>query len=302
MRWIVSRGPLQLGYRMLVEAITRAGAQERDLPRCRALCAAGELAFLTGLYGKAKEHIEESLAIARDIGDQARVAEALRLLGYVALAHGEHVEALRQFESALALSRDVGDKSLLAAALNGLAELHRTQGELHKARMLYEEALALDREVGDRRRLAVHLCNLAGVLIESEMGESHFEVLLEALTIAEEIGSKQVGRAVLEYSAGLCALHQEWELAARLHGAAEMQAEQMGYHREPMDKAFLPPLMARVREALGAAAYTSSDAAGRKLAYEQAMADARAWLESAQRVVGNDPMPATMRGMTDAPR
>jgi len=55
----------------------------------------------------------------------------------------------------------------------------------------------------------------------------------------------------------------------------------MGYHREPMDQAFLPPLMARVREALGESAFTASESAGRKLAYEQAMADARAWLESA---------------------
>ncbi len=279
--WIVSRGLLGLGYRLMVEAVTRVGAQERDLARCRALWAAGELAFLTGRYAEAKHYVEESLEIAREIGDLAIVAEALRLFGYVSLAYGERVTARTHFEAALALSRELGEKTTLAAALNGLAELHRTEGQVDGARPLYEEAVALDREVGDRRRLAVHLCNLASVLIGSESRESGRGVLLEALEIAEEIGSRQVGRAVLEYSAGLGALHQAWGLAARLYGAAETHAEQMGYHREPMDEAILPPLMARARATLGEVAFASAEAAGRALSYEEAIVEARAWLKGA---------------------
>jgi hypothetical protein len=65
----------------------------------------------------------------------------------------------------------------------------------------------------------------------------------------------------------------------RLYGAAQVQAEQMGYHREPMDEAFLPPLLARARKALGEAAFSASEAAGRALSYDEAVAEIRDWLE-----------------------
>jgi predicted ATPase/class 3 adenylate cyclase len=278
--WIISRGLFELGHRLLVEAITGIGAHERDLERCRALLAAAELGLLTGCYGEAKKYVEESLGIAREIEAPARVAEAFRLLGYATLAHGQWILAREHFEAALSLSRELRDKSLIASALNGLGELHRTQGELRTARPLYEQAVALDREVGDHRRLAIHLCNLASVLIGSGSEESYPAVLLEALAIAKEIGSKQVGRIVLEYSAGVGALRQRWGLAARLYGAAQIQSEKMGYRREPMDEAFLPPLIARTREALGESAFASAEIAGRALSYQEALAEVRAWLES----------------------
>jgi predicted ATPase/class 3 adenylate cyclase len=278
-RWLVSRGLLGLGHRLTADAVRRAGAGARDLLRCRALCAALELAFLTGFYAEAKDYGDESVAIAREIDDRPGLAEALRLSGYVYLAHDDRSVARERFESALNLSRALGDKSRLAAALNGLAELHRSAGELDVARPLYLEAVQIDRDVGDRRRLAIHLCNLARVLVASERVRPALEVMLEALAIAEDIGSTQIRRALLECSAGLGTLYREWDLAARFCGAAQAQSERMGYHREPMNEAFLPPLLARAREALGDAAFAASESAGRALSHERAMSEARAWLE-----------------------
>jgi tetratricopeptide (TPR) repeat protein len=261
--------------------IRRDGAQERDLARCRALLAAIELGFLTGRYQEASAHAEESLAIAREIDDPIRIAEAHRLLGYVCIAHRWPVTARGHFETSLALSRELKDKSLIAIALNGLGELHRTQREPDRARPFYEEAVTLDREVGDQRCLAVHLCNLSSVLIESGLEQAAPKVMLEALSIAAQIGSKQIGHAVLGYCAGLAVLRRQWSLAGRLHGAAENQARQMGYHREPMDEAFLPSLIAKAREALGEAEFSCAEAAGRALSYEQAVGRARGWIEGA---------------------
>jgi predicted ATPase/class 3 adenylate cyclase len=279
--WIVSRGFLAPGYRLTVEAIQRDGAQERDLARCRALLAAFELGFLTGRYQEASAYAEESLAIAREIDDPIRVAEAHRLLGYVCIAHRQLVAARDHFETSLALSRDLKDKSLIAIALNGLGELYRTQREPDQARPFYEEAVTLDREVGDQRCLAIHLCNLSSLLIESGLEQQAPKVMLEALSIAAQIGSKQIGHAVLGYCAGLAVLRRQWSLAGRLYGAAENLARQMGYHREPMDEAFLPCLIARAREALGEAEFSCAEGAGRALSYEQAVGQARRCIEGA---------------------
>ena len=53
----------------------------------------------------------------------------------------------------------------------------------------------------------------------------------------------------------------------------------MGYHREPPDEAFLAPLVARTREALGATAFGAAESGGRSLSLDEAIAEARAWLE-----------------------
>jgi hypothetical protein len=63
-----------------------------------------------------------------------------------------------------------------------------------------------------------------------------------------------------------------------MHGAAENQARRMGYHREPMDEAFLPSLIEKARHALGPAVFESAEAQGLALSYEEAVAAAQAWL------------------------
>ena len=276
--WLVSRGSLELGYRLMVEAAGRSNSPEDALARCQVLLDTGELAFLTGRYDAARQHTEQSLALARQLDDKSGIANALRSLGFVLLAYREEQAARDAFESALAVARELGDKSQLAAALNGLGEFHRSVKDWPSALPLYREAIVLDREVGDRRRLAVHLCNMAGVLVACEERTTSSQVLLEALAIAEEISSKQVGRAVLEYCACLAAVCREWESAACLYGATERHSEEMGYHREPMDADVLPPFLARTRAALDETAFASAEALGRARSYDSAIAEAKAWL------------------------
>src|SRR5438132_4759695 len=79
------RGLSGLGHRLTLEALARPGAGERGIARCRALAAAGMLEYFMGRYKDAEEHVQESLAIAREIGDKERVGAALTLLGHVVL-------------------------------------------------------------------------------------------------------------------------------------------------------------------------------------------------------------------------
>ena len=103
-------------------------------------------------------------------------------------------------------------------------------------------------------------------------------MLLEVLAIAEEIGSKPAGQSALEVCAGLAASANDWECAARLFGAAETQMGYTGIHRDPTDEAFLAPLITKARDALGMSAFAAADAAGRALAYDDALTEARNWL------------------------
>ncbi len=104
-------------------------------------------------------------------------------------------------------------------------------------------------------------------------------MLREGIAIVEEIGSKRVGVVYLDCATGLAAAVGDWERAARLHGATEALMEQMGYHREPSDEASLPPFIARTTEALGRVAFAAAESTGRALSYDEAIAEAREWLE-----------------------
>jgi len=109
MYWI-SRGLLGVGHALTVEALARPGAQRRDELRCRALFDAGQFAFFMGRYAEAQRYLEESLAIARELGDKARVAAALQPLGMASLGQGHLATARAHLEEALALARALGDR------------------------------------------------------------------------------------------------------------------------------------------------------------------------------------------------
>ena len=67
--WI-NRGLLDLGLRLTVEALARPGAEGRTHARCRGLFDAGQIGTYMGRYAEAQGYLEESLAIAREIGDK----------------------------------------------------------------------------------------------------------------------------------------------------------------------------------------------------------------------------------------
>jgi len=276
--WIV-RGLGQLGLRVMAEALARPGAKERDLLRCRALDAAAYLGYFMGRYAEAKAYEDESLSIARDHEDKDQTVAALTLLGAVALALDDRAGARGHLEESLALARDLGDPLRLEQALTSLAELYRVEGDLDRAEPLYLESLAMNRKEGDGRNIAVNLLNVAMVSIGRGAGDRAREILLEALAIAEKIRSKAAGRAALDVAVGLAALFADWERAARLYGAAQAQLEETGIHRETADEAFLAPLIAKAREAMGEAAFAATSTSGAGLTYEEAIADARDWLE-----------------------
>ena len=272
------RGLLELGYRVTAEALERPGAPTKTLQRCWALQAAGWLSFWMGNYAKARAFCDESMAVARELGDKASLTFVLILAGMVCETQGDQAGARAYLEESLALSRTVGNKHQLAQAVHALAELRRAHGDLDAAQPLYEEALALQRQLGDSYECAICLLNLARVAIQRGSAEKARTMLLEALAIAADIGSKLVGQFVLDISAWLAAFVGDWAHAARFFGAAGTQLKATGYHREAVDEEPMAPLIARARESLGIEAFTGAEADGHALSYDEATVEVREWL------------------------
>src|SRR6185436_14865303 len=87
-------GLIELGYHETKSALTRLGAAVCNRSRADALVAAGHLVSTLRRYPEANEHGIEALSIAREIGDRAAIAEALRLLGYIATERGDDAAAI----------------------------------------------------------------------------------------------------------------------------------------------------------------------------------------------------------------
>ena len=152
---------------------------------------------------------------------------------------------------------------------------------LDAAEPLYVEALALARETAEQRSIVVQLLNLAAVSIARESGESARANLIEAADIVEQLGSKVLWLNLLQIVSGFAAFRGQWRRAAQLHGGVVAQCQQMGFRLDPTDEAFLVPLIARVREALGEPAFWAAESAGRSLPFDAIVNEARAWLAEA---------------------
>ncbi len=281
-RYWLSRGSLMLGHRITLEALARTEAGERTFVRCRGLADAGLLCYFMGRHAEAQAHLTASLSIAREIGNTGFLPLILQSLGMACLGIGNTEIARTHLEEALALTRALGNKRDLAVASNALAQLYRMEGRLDAAEPLYREVVELARELGDRELIAVGLLNLAMVSIGRGLHEHARTLLLEVLAIAEAIGSRPAAQSAVEVSAGLAAASQAWEDAARFFGAAEAQAEENGLQRDPADEAFLTPLIARAKQALGDQRFSAARAAGHTLRTDAAVVEARVWLDRAK--------------------
>ncbi len=267
------RGSLAVGYRLLLETFNRPHAQERTLARSRAIAAAGNFAMLMGRYRDAQMHAEESLAIAREIGDKGRIAMTLQLMGMALSEQGDRAAALGYFEESLAMIREIGPPRRMAAALQNLAHWHQDGGDFAAAESVLEQTLALTREIGDRGgNAAAAMTNLAGLAIKRGAYARARELLCEAAEISQEIGSRYAGGLSLNGAMELAACLEDWIRAARLVGATKALSAQTGNLRDALHDD-------KVREALGAAAFMRAEAEGKSVSYDVVLKEVRAWLE-----------------------
>ncbi|HVJ72936.1 MAG TPA: tetratricopeptide repeat protein [Casimicrobiaceae bacterium] len=273
------RGILRLGYRVTVEAIERPGAEARTFARCKALYAAANIGSVMARRREAQAYVEESLAIGRELGSKDRVAAALVLLGTLLSDQGDRANARKCYEESLALSEELGDALRLSNALGSLAVLSGSDGKFDEAEALFERSLALSRKQGNRNNIAANLCNLATVAVRRGACARARISLLEALAIAEDIGARSLGLAILGIAATLEATESHFERAARSYGARRAEGERQGFDANRDDE-ILMPLIAQARRALGEEAFAEAEAAGYRLAYAEAMAEVRTWMAS----------------------
>ncbi|MFO1325552.1 MAG: tetratricopeptide repeat protein [Burkholderiales bacterium] len=276
--YLFSRGLLEFGYAMIVEALDRDGASQRDILRCRGLSDAGQFALHIGRYDEARGYLEESLAIARELNDASRIAIALQPLGRTYFANGDLGMARRYFSEALELARAQGKPREIAAAMVAMEQLHRVEGDLDAAEAMSTAALALARELDDRLSIGLALLNLAMTALLRGKAPQALAMLREIVAINAELGGTALAQSLLEVASGLAVLRGEPARAAAYYGAADVQAKESGQRRDPADEAFVAAMVDNMRAALGQPAFDDAVEAGRGLEVAVAVGRVAEWL------------------------
>jgi DNA-binding SARP family transcriptional activator len=127
---------------------------------------------------------EDALAQARRAHDERALAQALNIVGILG---GDR----RRLEESLAIAARVGDEATRIAALNNLALALGRSGDHERAIDLTREALASAATLGDRHREAALHNNLADLLHRSGRQDEAMRELRRAARLFSEIGGDE---------------------------------------------------------------------------------------------------------------
>lgn len=183
-----SHGHLNEGRRWLERALSLVPGHGQT--RAKVLNGAGVLAWQQGDYAVARERLDESVLLWREIGPAGGrgLPFAVHILGHVRFDQRDYAEARELFAESLALNRARGEKQEITALIGDLGLVASHLGDYVEARTRFEESLAHAREQGLKNGIAVDLIrlgDLARLEGDDKRAASMYE---ESLALCREIG------------------------------------------------------------------------------------------------------------------
>ena len=228
-----SRGHGSEGLRWLDAALERRGNLLPPTLAKALLAKAGLLLEIGDHHGQAPMLLEESLALFRELKDEAWTVRAVSRLGWAVRRAGELDRGLALQEQAVALARKQTDTWSLALALNNLGFSLLRAGDYVRAQEMLEESRVLCQAAGEPEGIAAALQGLAEVaLVEGD--HTRASLLLEqALILARKIGHVFfIGRFLVDL--GIVMLHQSDQ-----RRAATLFEEALGFTPRVEDELFI---------------------------------------------------------------
>jgi predicted ATPase/DNA-binding SARP family transcriptional activator len=189
-RFWEERRHLEEGRRRLAAALEQAGVDRRSATGAAALEGASALALLQEDRPAAHTLRAESLAIRRELGDQAGLAASLDHLAHLAFLRDDYPAARVLYAESLAIYQERGNPAGIATVLTGLGQVAWRQGEYAEAGALQAESLTIRRALGDRYGIAEALIGLGDVALwqgDAPAARAHFA---EALALRRALGDQ----------------------------------------------------------------------------------------------------------------
>jgi predicted ATPase/DNA-binding CsgD family transcriptional regulator len=268
-----SRGPVSEGRRWTEDLLAHAGEVAPAL-RTALLTGAGDLAMTQGQFARAAELLEAGITLARELGDEPALAQALGWRGATAVYEGQLDLGEAFVVEAVDVARAGAGPFWHALGLSILATIARGRGEHDRALALLAESNAVcDAEhVGWPTALNLSLMGE----IATDLGELDRAEALgrEGLRLAWAIGERRYFAGALAGLARTVAARGDPKRGARLYGAVDAVLETTGGNLPITALPGFEPGRTAVRAELGEALFEMARAAGRALSLPDVVAEA----------------------------
>lgn len=192
MFWFL-RAYLREAWHFLEEALAFPESVTKAI-RAKALSVATGFTRYMDDHERAERLAEESLALFRELGDTANIAEQLRILGGIAHRRYDFARAQALYDESLTLSQALGDTQGIINVSFNLAYLAQNEGNYQLACRRYEDILAFYRAEDNRSSIAGTLFQLAQLLYLSHASPPLAEIqplIDEGLALARELGVRR---------------------------------------------------------------------------------------------------------------
>jgi predicted ATPase/class 3 adenylate cyclase/DNA-binding CsgD family transcriptional regulator len=187
----VPRGYWTEGRAWAASFLAKSDEPELLLPRARALCTAGRLAWHQTDYPAAQELLGQALGLFRNQSDKQGLARTLQGLGAIALlTTDDTVTARKYFEEALELYHELNSQRGSGYSLYYLGALAYWEGNMATARSFFEQSLLNSRAMGDLDRTASVLCYLGDVARSQNDYVAARAFYKDGLNLASQIDEK----------------------------------------------------------------------------------------------------------------
>lgn len=169
-----------------------------DVTRAKALLNAGRFNFKQADYQGARAYYEQSLAVAKSLGEKSIWAKSLMLLGEVNYHNQGDIESARsRYESSLELARESGDKATIAAVLYALGAFEQEQANYQQSRIWLTEAEILFTELGNDLSRAKVLNTLANIWVALGESDKARPLYQESLELLRTVGDRHTVGIIL---------------------------------------------------------------------------------------------------------
>ncbi len=248
--WI-DHGYTAEGRSWLEELLRLESARGRTAIRAAGLFVAAKLAFDGADLGAALVRSEESLEIAREVGDPHTLHRVLTQLGHIARGRGDLAAARVYYEEGLPIRRELGEPVDLAVSLACLGRVARARGDYDTARALYEESLELAERQGHPAEITCAQHDLGLLAHQQGRHDEAAAWFARALPVAHAINHPRRTAYLLEGFAAIAAAVDQPRRALQLAGAAEALRQPSGSRLSPSERVELDRLLRPAWSRLG---------------------------------------------------
>ncbi len=148
--------------------------------------------------------LRRSVACLRSCHDQAELAQALFGLGRFLAAAGRFTEARQSLEESIEIGRQLPDPRYLAQSLTGLGAIARSPAEIPCARQLIQEGLAIFHRLNDLRGMANSLSALSSAAYYAGDQIEARRLCLEVKVLLEELGDEEGATVAISNAGHVC--------------------------------------------------------------------------------------------------